>query len=310
MKTILASKLNQITLKTALGFLYLNYSEIIIFKAAGHNSLVYTVRGKEPLRVLHSLNFIDENFCNENLYRCHRSYIINLKYLANLTIKTNKLELKNKLVIPVSENAVRFLRNLSVNQGEIINHKHSGQGHMNHIFGKLNISRLFRSIFFRPGLRQKMNKLFTWGFLMNYLMTTVLFVCGCESKDRYSRPNLPEKLCCIALIDIDDTSHLFHYNPEYKDLGFGRYILFEKSFQSEYQLSSRDSLREFSFSISSDNNNIIDYKSNGNIKNYLKVTIPDSIKFLTNGNYYLKASENGNNEISASISVQIGRAHV
>lgn len=142
------------------------------------------------------------------------------------------------------------------------------------------------------------------GFLIIGLINIVIAIfIGCEGKERYYRPDLPEKLCCLGIIDADDISQFLHYNPVYHKFLFGRYILFEKSYQNEYKGESIDSLLEFSFSISSDKNITFNYKSDGALKNYLKIDIPDSIDFLTTGKYYLKANEKNSSGISAEISV-------
>jgi hypothetical protein len=74
-------------------------------------------------------------------------------------------------------------------------------------------------------------------FLFFSLTVPLVVLFGkCESNDRFYRPNMPEKLCSVGIIDADDTI---------------RYISVEKSFQIEYPEEVNDSLREFSFKISS-----------------------------------------------------------
>lgn len=115
----------------------------------------------------------------------------------------------------------------------------------------------------------------------------ILFI-DCEGTDKFYRPDLPEKLCSIGIIEVDDSV---------------RYISFEKSYQSEYPSNLNDSLREFQFSISSDDGEIIKSRIDTAIKNYYKYKVPNNITFRTGGKYYLRATEKSTAEISAEVVV-------
>lgn len=117
---------------------------------------------------------------------------------------------------------------------------------------------------------------------------TLAFILRCESKDRFYRPDLPEKLCSIGIIDADDTI---------------RYISFEKSFQSEHPEEITDSLRNFSFSISSSGGELINYYSDSTIKEIKDLRISDNIEFHSGEKYFLRASETGSDEIVAEVIV-------
>lgn len=119
------------------------------------------------------------------------------------------------------------------------------------------------------------------------LILLLILICRCESKDRFYRPNLPEKLSCIGIIDVDDTTL--------------RHISFEKSFQSEYPEELNDSLRDFSFSISSASRELFHYQCSSTIKNIKDLRIPDDILFIPGEKYYLKANEKDAKEITAEI---------
>lgn len=110
----------------------------------------------------------------------------------------------------------------------------------------------------------------------------------CEKKDRFYRPNLPEKLCTISIIDADDTTSN---------------ISFEKSFQSEYE--DNDSLYGLSFSISSSSKELFIYQSDQVIKNLFGFKLPDSIEFNSGEKYFLSANEIGMPDISAEITVPV-----
>lgn len=132
----------------------------------------------------------------------------------------------------------------------------------------------------------------------------ILMFFNCESNERFYRPNLPEKLCSIGIIDVDDTTNYLAPFPEFlATRNITRYISFEKSFQLEYPEEVKDSLREFSFNISTELEEIFDYQSNQTIKNLLKLKIPNSIKFISGEKYFLRSREKGSNEISAEVTV-------
>jgi len=113
------------------------------------------------------------------------------------------------------------------------------------------------------------------------------FVARCESPEVFYRPDLPEKLCSIGIIDLDDTTL--------------RHISFEKSFQSEYIDEINDSLRDFSFSISSSTGELFSYHYDSTVKNIEDLRIPDSIVFIPGEKYYLNAKEREMEEISAEV---------
>ncbi len=114
-----------------------------------------------------------------------------------------------------------------------------------------------------------------------------VFISRCESPEIFYRPDLPEKLCSIGIIDIDDTTL--------------RHISFEKSFQSEYKDEINDSLRDFSFSISSSSGELFSYHCDSTIKNIEDLRIPDNIVFIPGEKYYLYAKEKDLEEISAEV---------
>jgi hypothetical protein len=121
--------------------------------------------------------------------------------------------------------------------------------------------------------------------LIGFIMCLYFLIIRCESNEKYYRPNLPEKLCSIGIIDIDDTTL--------------RHISFERSFQSEYPDEVNDSLRNFSFLISSSNDVLFNYHCDSTVKKIKDLRIPDHISFESGEKYYLNAEEKGLQEISA-----------
>jgi hypothetical protein len=118
-------------------------------------------------------------------------------------------------------------------------------------------------------------------------LSFLVFISHCEDPDVFYRPDLPEKLCSIGIVDLDDTTL--------------RHISFEKSFQSEYNNELKDSLRDFSFSISSIDGEIFYFCTDSTVKEIKDFIIPDSIIFHPGQKYYLKARERDVEEISAEV---------
>ncbi len=99
--------------KTFDGLVYFNYSNILMFKADGHRILLYTTSDNPPeryniIKILHTLSYIEKKYCNDLLYRCHRSAIINCMYIEKLEIKTCKLFLSYGIVVQVSEDYLKY----------------------------------------------------------------------------------------------------------------------------------------------------------------------------------------------------------
>jgi hypothetical protein len=138
-----------------------------------------------------------------------------------------------------------------------------------------------------------MKKILSFAFLLITITIILLAIkfllTSCESRERFNRPNLPEKLCCIGIIDID--------NPDF------RKISFEKSFQSEYVEELQDSLRDFSFTISSNHGEVFNYQSDSTIKNLTGFEIPHEIDFLKDETYHLNAKEKNLSQIFAESTV-------
>ena len=135
------------------------------------------------------------------------------------------------------------------------------------------------------------------------ILIIFLFNC-CENTERFYRPNLPEKLCCIGIIDVDDTSKFSFSLRDIRDIrNSTRYITFEKSFQSEYPNEKTDSLRDFSFKISNGSENVFNFTTDSSIRNLLKLEIPANLTFYSGMTYLLTARERDLPEISALVTV-------
>jgi len=141
-------------------------------------------------------------------------------------------------------------------------------------------------------------------FLIILFLIMLIKFAGCEAPDRFYRPDMPEKLCCIGIIDADNTINDSLLAFPYGLKGNLHSISFEKSYQSEYPEEVNDSLRGFSFSLStSGEEELLSYSSDSIIKELSDFHMPGNIEFRSGETYYLKASEDSSPEITAKITV-------
>jgi DNA-binding LytR/AlgR family response regulator len=103
MEEINDKKLKSLVFKTAEGFIYFDYSDIILCSADGNQSEVFQIENEIPVKVLHRISFIERKYCNEKFIKCHRSHIINLMHLIKLVKRTHQAHLKNGFIVPVSD---------------------------------------------------------------------------------------------------------------------------------------------------------------------------------------------------------------
>ena len=136
------------------------------------------------------------------------------------------------------------------------------------------------------------------------MVSLILLILQCETKERFYRPDLPQKLCAVGIFDLDD--NLIYDAPWFwvlrDTLVYSRSMSFEKSFQFEYSDELSDSLRDFSFRISNEKEDMFVYRSNKTTKN-LELKLPQSLKFESGRKYFLHASEGETPDISAEIVV-------
>ena len=134
--------------------------------------------------------------------------------------------------------------------------------------------------------------------LINIILLTL--ISSCQTKDEYFRPNLPEKLCCITIIDADDTTNYsFSWLTLFEKRNSLRYFSLEKSKQSEYLEELTDSLQDFSYSISSLTGQLFNYENSIKTENLFYMELPDSLKFISGKKYFLSAKEKTLDAISS-----------
>lgn len=110
----LSKFLKPVMLKTAEGFSYFDYEEIVLFEASGNYSFVFTTNNQDRIRVLYNLGYIEKKYSKNGLFRCHKKYIINLRHINKFFVKTKSALMKNNIMIPVSEKCVTYFRSETI----------------------------------------------------------------------------------------------------------------------------------------------------------------------------------------------------
>jgi len=113
MEELSHKSLKPIALKTAIGFRYFDYDEIILFKADGHNVECLPTEGDSAIKVYHSLTYLEKKYCHEIFRRCNKSTIVNLKLISCLETKTRRIYMKNNIELKISESFLKYLKNIS-----------------------------------------------------------------------------------------------------------------------------------------------------------------------------------------------------
>lgn len=89
-------------LKKGKEFLKVNYDDIYYFISFDHYVDMHTV--EEVITFKEKIGQVEQELPQEQFCRCHRSYIVNLKYID--TIAKNEIILDNEVRIPVSKSRV------------------------------------------------------------------------------------------------------------------------------------------------------------------------------------------------------------
>jgi len=135
---------------------------------------------------------------------------------------------------------------------------------------------------------KRFKKAFTKLVTSGLIVLLSLLLTLCENIDRFYRPDTPEKVSVVAIIDADDTV---------------RYISFEKSYQKEYPDEIKDSIRNLSFKIRSTEQDLFTYSSDVPIINLQNLKIPRDIQFNSGEKYFLEGDEKTFHGISSEVIV-------
>ena len=94
-------------IQTSKEIIKLNYDEIYYFDMFSPNIIIYTLKDKIILRK--AISDIEKDIKCNSFIRCHRSYIVNLKYVKS--ISKNTIILENGINIPLSRNKYKEVNN-------------------------------------------------------------------------------------------------------------------------------------------------------------------------------------------------------
>lgn len=74
--------------------------------------MVHTKEKDKPVRVLCNLAYLQKNYCKKNLYRCHKSHIINLHYIEEVLIKSREVVLRGNITARLSESCLKEIKEM------------------------------------------------------------------------------------------------------------------------------------------------------------------------------------------------------
>lgn len=96
--------LNKIALEIPKGFIFVSHDEVLYFEADGMYTKVHLQNNKTELICKPIKHFVDQLENNAFFYKPHRSYLINLKHIKELSKKDGYfLVMENNKTIPVSK---------------------------------------------------------------------------------------------------------------------------------------------------------------------------------------------------------------
>jgi two-component system LytT family response regulator len=93
---------SRIALPVSEGLLFVEVEDIVLLEAEGSYTNVH-LRNKEVLFVSKGLSFFEQILSTrKTFYRCHRSYLLNIKFIKKLNRNEGHVELDNGKKVPIS----------------------------------------------------------------------------------------------------------------------------------------------------------------------------------------------------------------
>ena len=89
----------------------LSYDEVYYLEMFSPNIIIHTI--KEEIALRKKISEIEKELKSSSFIRCHRSYIVNLKYVKSISKKTIILE--NEVNIPLSRNKYKEVNDYFIN---------------------------------------------------------------------------------------------------------------------------------------------------------------------------------------------------
>ena len=108
-----------IRIKTNCGFEFYDFDDIIRFEADKNNTIVFSTSNIKPSVALMNLKSVCEIIKDKGFYRCHKSHVVNLKYIVAFHHLTRQIRLIDDTLIPVSINCINELKAASKSISEI-----------------------------------------------------------------------------------------------------------------------------------------------------------------------------------------------
>lgn len=104
--------LDKIVMEVPRGYLFASHNDIVYLEADGMYTKVVTIDGKSNLICKPLKHFVDQLSSNNLFFKCHRSFLINLKHITELVKHDGDyIVMANKRNIPISKsNRDQFLK--------------------------------------------------------------------------------------------------------------------------------------------------------------------------------------------------------
>lgn len=91
---------NFLSVKSGTNIHIFNLNDIVFFEKFGQVMVIHTLNG--IVRCYLTLESVQEKIEGNQFYRCHKSYLINKKYISNIDIKKNIVTMYNREECPIS----------------------------------------------------------------------------------------------------------------------------------------------------------------------------------------------------------------
>ncbi len=92
---------NRIAIPTLNEYYFVNTDDIICLEADAKYTTIYTIENEKHISSK-NIGEYEEVLNDENFFRCHKSWIVNLKHVKKMIKNNNQLQLTNDMIIDVS----------------------------------------------------------------------------------------------------------------------------------------------------------------------------------------------------------------
>jgi two-component system, LytTR family, response regulator len=106
---------NCLQLKVADGIQFIPYDDIVRIEFNKKKIMIFTNSNDKPIEGYGKMKDIEKQLSDSDFYCCHRSHIINLRYLVKYLSKSSDL-LTTRGIAPLSERKVNLFKNTIMNK--------------------------------------------------------------------------------------------------------------------------------------------------------------------------------------------------